>query len=271
MKKISGNTIMTFFVIAILVIGISPLLISLSNYYNDPEMVRSINSQTTHTTESTSVTTVKNTTTTITTTTRSRKVIEQPLYVGDIVKIGHYEQDNNLSNGQEPINWLVLDVQSDKALIITEELLDYVQYHKSRISMTWENCYLREWMNEDFYYASFSDQEKEQIMTVKLENKNSSIGTNGGNATYDKVFALSMNEVNNYFLSDNKRVAYCTKYAIAQGHSYKDNSDWWWLRSPGKSDIYAALVSDKGKPVDMYGDYVDDDDIAIRPAMWISL
>ena len=35
------------------------------------------------------------------------------------VAFGHYEQDNSAVNGQEAIEWLVLDVQEGKALLIS--------------------------------------------------------------------------------------------------------------------------------------------------------
>ena len=40
--------------------------------------------------------------------------------VGDIITFGHYEQDNNLDNGAEPIEWIVLDVQDGKALLLSK-------------------------------------------------------------------------------------------------------------------------------------------------------
>lgn len=39
---------------------------------------------------------------------------------GNVVTYGHYEQDNDTANGKEPIEWVVLDVQGDKALLISK-------------------------------------------------------------------------------------------------------------------------------------------------------
>lgn len=41
-------------------------------------------------------------------------------YVGSYVKFGSYEQDNDLSNGKEKIEWLVLDLQANEALLISK-------------------------------------------------------------------------------------------------------------------------------------------------------
>ena len=38
------------------------------------------------------------------------------LKVGDIVKFGHYEQDNDISNGQEAIEWIILEKEKNKII-----------------------------------------------------------------------------------------------------------------------------------------------------------
>lgn len=42
---------------------------------------------------------------------------ETAVKVGDTYVFGQYEQDNDLSNGKEPIEWIVIDVVNGKALI----------------------------------------------------------------------------------------------------------------------------------------------------------
>ena len=49
--------------------------------------------------------------------------------VGDIISYGSYEQDADESNGKEPIEWLVLDVDGDKALMISKYGLDAKPYN----------------------------------------------------------------------------------------------------------------------------------------------
>ena len=47
--------------------------------------------------------------------------------VGNIVAFGRYEQDNDLTNGPEPIEWIVLDVvdgEKTKALLLSKYGLD---------------------------------------------------------------------------------------------------------------------------------------------------
>ena len=67
-----------------------------------------------------------------------------------VITFGKYEQDNNVGNGREDIEWLVLDVKDNKALIISKYGLDCQPYNASQAEVTWENCTLRKWLNDNF-------------------------------------------------------------------------------------------------------------------------
>ena len=51
------------------------------------------------------------------------------LKVGDIVQFGRYEQDNDLENGPEPIEWRVLEIKDQAALLLSRSILDLKSYH----------------------------------------------------------------------------------------------------------------------------------------------
>ena len=191
--------------------------------------------------------------------------------VGDTVKLGNYEQDNVTTNGKEGIEWLVLDKQGAKLLLISKYALDCQLYNKEKKNVTWETCTLRTWLNGTFLNTAFSAAEKKQIMTTTVQNPdNSTNKTKGGNATQDKVFLLSIDEAKKYFASYSVRACACTAYADLQGaYVYKGNCCW-WLRSPGEYQNYAAGVHYDG---DVYarGYNVDFFDIAVRPAFWIDI
>lgn len=65
--------------------------------------------------------------------------------VGDIVTFGSYEQDNDLENGMEPVEWYVLDKEDGEATLMSVYLLDWQSYNEDFIDMTWEDCTLRSW------------------------------------------------------------------------------------------------------------------------------
>ena len=111
------------------------------------------------------------------------------------------------------------------------------------------------------------------IPTVTVSaDKNPDYNTNPGNATQDQVFLLSTMEANKYFSSNSARKCRPTDYAVANG-AYVNSSNgncWWWLRSPGIDQIYAARVVDDGD-IREDGDYVHGANYAVRPALWIDL
>ena len=197
---------------------------------------------------------------------------------GERVSFGSYEQDNNTANGPEKIEWLVLTKEDGKVLLISDKALDCQLYNTSNADITWATCSLRQWLNETFLNDAFSSAEEAMIADTKVSaDKNPEYSTNPGNATTDKVFLLSIDEVNRYFDSDEARECVPTAYAIANGAYAEDfmtkdgaATCWWWLRSPGGTQNSAAGVF-RGGSVGYYGDDVDYDYLGIRPALWIKL
>lgn len=191
---------------------------------------------------------------------------------GDYVFFGAYEQDNNTSNGKEDVEWLVLEVKDGKALVISKYALDCKPYNTSYTDVTWEACTLRRWLNNDFINAAFSADERTMIPTVTVSaDKNPNYNTNPGNATQDQVFLLSITEADKYFSSDSARQCEPTDFAVANGAWESDSGNcWWWLRSPGYYQNYAATVG-IGGGVNEGGRGVNSDNDAVRPALWINL
>ena len=50
--------------------------------------------------------------------------ISDSVNIGEYVTFGHYEQDNNLENGKEPIEWKVLDKKDGRVLLLRETLIN---------------------------------------------------------------------------------------------------------------------------------------------------
>ena len=193
--------------------------------------------------------------------------------VGDIITFGRYEQDNNIINGKEDIEWIVLAKADNRILIISKYALDCRPYNTSYTGVTWETCTLRKWLNNNFINSAFTADEKAMIPTVTVSaDKNPNYSTNPGNATQDQVFLLSITEANKYFSSNSARQCKATEYAVAGGaYVNSDNGNcWWWLRSPGYDPPFAATVLKYGDVYE-HGYYVDIDYYAVRPALWIDL
>ncbi len=187
---------------------------------------------------------------------------------GDTILLGKYEQDNNESNGEEVIEWIVLETEEKKLLLISKYGLDYKKFDETYEEITWETCTLRKWLNNDFITKAFSEEEKtKMIMTTLINNDNKIYGTNGGKSTTDKVFLLSIDEVEKYYYSNEERKAYSTSYVNSQGENSIYTS--WWLRSSGMYPNFAAIVYSDGE-IGFTGRDVNSVKSVVRPAMWIS-
>lgn len=187
---------------------------------------------------------------------------KQPSYKGFVtIKFGRYPQASKNENAL--IEWLVLKNDGSKALLISKYALDCQQYHTSRIFGTWKTCTLRKWLNGTFISNAFSHEEQAMILSTTTESAD----------TKDRVFLLSRDEAWEYFSSDSTRQCQGTAYCYAQGAYKTGNGNCkWWLRSPVYSG-WTAYVYD-GNLEDYYGKKsccVDNDDIAVRPALWIDL
>ena len=141
-------------------------------------------------------------------------------HISDIVTFGSYEQDNDFTNGPEPIEWIVLDVQKGKSLLISRYALDCQPFNNTRTYIEWDRCTLRTWLNGTFLNEAFSTDEHLFINTTHVDAANAinpSYSTGIGNSTEDKIFLLSINEANSYFASNEERLCVPTEYERSHG------------------------------------------------------
>ncbi len=192
----------------------------------------------------------------------------------DYLWFGKYEQNNDTSNGKEDIEWLVLDKQDDKILVISKYALDCKPYNDECVGVTWETCTLRNWLNNDFIDNAFTDEEKAMIATTTVTaHHNPHYDTSPGNDTQDKIFLLSLGEVDTYFSSADEKTCQPTSSTIWSG-AWADSSNncIWWLRSPGDNQEHGTFVCYDGEvAVGGTSCSVDCNNYAVRPAMWIEI
>lgn len=186
------------------------------------------------------------------------------------VTFGAYEQDGNLENGQEPIEWIILDKDDDRMLLISKYILDaqyYYEINTSAEKIGWEDSTVRTWLNTDFYNTAFGEEEKKYIPLSKIISswRNTSITEE----TDDYVFLLSNDEVEAYFddhVGSDRGESKCeqTEYATRQGLG----KNRWMARcyKYSKYSIYAYNT---------YGEYEGVPDNpgngGIRPVIWVNI
>lgn len=190
--------------------------------------------------------------------------------VNDIITFGTYPQ-TKYKDEVSPLEWKVIAVEDGKALIITDKVIDQVRFNEKYADVTWADSILRGWLNSDFYGCAFTDAEKEKILTSSIKTPdNDKWGTKGGEDTEDKVFALSIEELERYLPERADRKAEPTGKAVENGVYVYTETGYcvWWLRSSGYVQYAGSRVGAGGHIEDKIYDDVRPHRGA-RPAMWI--
>ena len=194
----------------------------------------------------------------------------------ETVLFGSYEQDGDAANGKEPIEWLVLDRDGDKALLLSKYALDHQSfmpfYEPVTEPFTWESCSLRQWLNSTFLNAAFSAEEQRQLLTTTVITASGGRkGSENPFTTEDRVFLLSDTEVYAYFSSEAATVADYTAYALSEdpwaGNATAPAPAIWWLRTTdgGNHPDSVYTRGGVGEGARSYeGEYV-------RPAIWVDM
>lgn len=171
-----------------------------------------------------------------------------PYDVGNTVEMGSWNET--------ALTWRVLDREENRRLLLCDQLVAQAPYHAELAIVSWETCDLRAWLNGPFAEGAFSAAESARIVETALANDdNAEYRTDGGNDTVDRVFLLSLADVQ----------------AIYENHLPWLRADTsWWLRSPGCSRVDAVTVYDSGG-INGIGTNVNWDRGGVRPAIWIDL
>ena len=173
--------------------------------------------------------------------------------------------NNNTGSFYEEVGdlqWIVLEKEGDKLLLISKIVLDKVAFAEERSSaINWEDSLVRSWLNETFLNNVFLEGELEMIATTSVKADSVQEGYDPGNDTEDKIFLLSVSEAEKYFPSADARICPSAKY----------RRQTWWLRSVGSYNggfSYAYCVGTWGEITNGYS--VDSAE-GVRPVMWVSI
>lgn len=200
----------------------------------------------------------------------TKSVSDKTYNVGDIITFGTYPNNKNLSAGRKSLEWIVLKKEVDKILVISKKVLENYPYHKKCESTTWETSDIRCWLNKYFYETAFNTEEQVKIKEFSIKSDdNVKYDKKQKSSLIDKLFLLSIDEVNNLFLSDKERKGKAASNVWSMS-KYDSGYCCWWLRSTGGKMNRAAIITVEGY-VDEYGHMVNDGNCGVRPAMWIAI
>ena len=193
-----------------------------------------------------------------------KKVDKDDIYV----VLGHfdYQDASGYRLGNEiPMKWRILDYDPDngKVLLVSDYILMDKPFNDQWDFIVWEESTIRKWLNEDFYKKSFSSEEKKLILKTKIKNaKNDIYGTGSGKDTSDRIFLLSLAEVDKYF--DGHR---SLRNHVASLKYYNEANGRCWLRTAGE---YSSNAVTFGSYTLLEGEslYIER---GVLPALWLSL
>ncbi|MDR1640209.1 MAG: DUF6273 domain-containing protein [Clostridiales bacterium] len=173
------------------------------------------------------------------------------IWPGDTVMFGDF-------HGKR-LQWKVLSVQKESALIITEECLEAKPYAMAGQNCGWVSSRMREWLNTDFLKHLDDCVIPATIANKPLSPEELEAPLEEEPETIDKVFLLSAEEAWEHFSADESRIA-CLRGVPS----------WWWLRTRGALENTQAFVLDCGKVVSL-GALSTSGLCCPRPACWIPL
>lgn len=213
-----------------------------------------------------------------TTTAMSASTYSGSVRVGSHITFGSYEQDGNVGNGVEPIEWQVLDISGDRALVISYYGLFNAKYTAHSKGQTWDTCDLRATLNSSFYYESFTPAERDAIFLTHVTNNTAEEDPSArskrgqGNDTDDYVFILSHGEIVQYLPTQNDRVAPICVKAKNKGLSGIEpvlgmRTCNYWLRNAAFNQN-AGGVNWQGVITTAYMNFPS---CMVRPCCWVSL
>lgn len=195
--------------------------------------------------------------------------------------------------------WRLLERSGSRVLLLSEDIVDHAPFDRSvgEEFISWGESHLRKHMNRDLPMALFSDMEYGCIeATCTAASINPAYETRD-NGAVDRLFPLSIEEVDRYFGDGNMLSRWRMGNAASGtqsdviGDMYNGsrvaklpgtNFDWWWLRTPGvridtrgrfgwvpgRVEHHQCYVGNKGR-INAWGSNYDDRNGGIRPAMWL--
>ncbi len=207
-------------------------------------------------------------------------------------------QDNNgyLINeiywfSYDPIEWIILNEEDGKALIIANLLLDSQDFYPTQDTSTfshnggvgyvnnYELSNIRKFLNDDFYNSAFKGLNEEIIKETIVDNSVESTGKTSNNYvcnnTNDKIFLLSYSEVITYQEIFDSIETEGTDYAKCQGLEYYNFSAtsggvYWWTRSPSSNNANLSYRINVDSGYNYMNANAYYNGIGVRPACWIN-
>ena len=186
------------------------------------------------------------------------------IYEGARFKLGKYEQDGDLENGEEDIEWVVTLVDNNIPLAVTDKIL-YSYNVFSNVG--WTNEDLVNDLNRRFENEIFTNRERKMIL------KRTDDGSyNKKNHKDYYIAGITNNQLEHYScFFEYHCMAAPTQYLIDQGfYTNPFGFGYWWICSSNEGKENLGYIKHDGKMItNATGD--PDHGVGVRPAIWIDM
>lgn len=175
-------------------------------------------------------------------------IVDRPIEsarVGSRIKLGQYEQNNNLDDGPETIQWIVLEKQEDRLLVLSRYILDTYPFDADTES--WEINPVNKWLTEKFV-SSFTEEEQKRIIEITV---------------------LTTEQLRELMPVTSRRIASGTEYTRGKELYSFSGYSLWWVRSPESASKFTMHYVLTDGSIDRFRSYSAIFTYGIRPAMWI--
>ena len=95
--------------------------------------------------------------------------INKKIKFNQLVRFGKYEQDDNLSNGKESIEWRVIRKKNDKYLLISDKVLDVIDLTNDMHVDFFEKSFAYNFANAEFFDEAFSEDYKKKLEIINSD------------------------------------------------------------------------------------------------------
>ncbi len=205
------------------------------------------------------------------------RVSEDGTVTWDVVQFGNYYINNE--NEKEPIEWRVLSVDGDVALLLADKAIEYLPYGDNEEDIEWETSTLRKWLNNSesgFIKEAFTPKEQNDIKNIVFDGNDVSIDNQ--KSSEDKVFIPSRAEMLNtaygfegckYSKARQTKPTDYVKNKMVQGSVNEEGFCGWWLRTEPGFTMFDLVADDGGWCNGVRG--IVDLAKAVRPAMYVNV
>ncbi len=144
--------------------------------------------------------------------------------VGQVFVFGNFEQNGNTADGTEPIEWVVIHNEDGYLSAMSLRVLTVQPFGAWD---SWEDSWLRNYLNMDFYFRAFSEKERSYLSSRKLPALSASDPINADSVIVPTTSLFF--DMSKYIMASDY-----TAYALAENSRYGGTTqEYWCVTSSG--------------------------------------